>query len=698
MKRHSDFRYKYKNIIITVIFTLIVAILLIFTMFNILNIRQSNQKVLEAKSISKIRDFESSLNLSKQVINSMRYSDLAKSWANTYSSAEETYYLIKLMELINKETSILTDGDCLIGVWKPGTENAEVILNGATISEEYFINNILGLDPKKASYFMNTLRMNGEYIVFYDDTSEHNYFIKLYYEKYNNGELVYFTMIPYDILNIDQTTWYIRYNQSLLSTNNYDDYLEHGQNLKADNLFNIVYFENSANGIEYIYKSTGINLYFVLLIFSILLCISLVILYLIFKILNIIYEPINILIDETKITKGNKHINEIKLFQESIIEVNLLNNRLESVKESISIQTNERKYFNLLMGYKENINYDIDKYCLSLIEFDTFSASDKVFYIVNDLQFYASKKEDIIFIKLDELHIIFIHKCDDYKIAEEDIKIILDYTSELDVKVALTDVYDNLDKITGVYEFAYKILNYKYHFPDKDVIIFSDIYSIKGDDYNFSISIENQLINLALKGDEKALEVFDKFMKENMKSQEISTINIENYILALINMINRIFSELKLSSTELIGYDISFVEWISMRNNPNIIFTIRKALEDIIFNIKDKKTSGDKDFTNKIINFIQNNYMKDIMLIDLSEEFGLSYQRINTLFKDELSTNFKSYLNSYRIEMAQKIQTENKDIKTTELSELVGFNSSTSFIRAYKKQVGISPQEFKKNL
>ncbi len=699
MKGLFNSKFKYKNIIIVSLFSLIVTIIFTFTILNIINIRNSNKKMVESESRTHIRVFESSINLSKQLVNSVRFSKEAETWANSYTGAAETYSLIKTMELLNRQLSMLTGGECYVGAWKLGSENASVFFEAATISEERLFENILGIKPEDRDVIVERLRQTGECVILYDETTNHDSFIKLYYENYKDGEIVYFTLIPYRILDVNDTHWFLKSGENLVGTNDIDKYDTTLGTYKKDQYFKIPYTETTGYGLKYFYVRESVSVYFVIAMIVMILLLCALILYLILKLMSIVYEPINRIIDDLEISNDGKYIDEIKLFQESIIEVNLLNNKLESIKDDISLRTNERKYFNLLMGYSEDIDYGIDNFCISLFEFDAFENNDKIFYVCNDLQVYASKDENAIFIQLDKAHVLFIHKVSSYIEAEKMLTNILhNYASDVNVKIALTDMYGSVEKIPVAYELANKILNFKYYFQEKDIILFSDISNIVVNEYNFSVNVEYNLIYKVLNGDETALEIFDKFLRENISNKDISKSTTENYILALINMVNRIFSELKIAPIDLVGYNISFTEWILMKENPNIVFIIRNTLNDIIVNINEKNRTGNKETTEKILNYIHENYMKDIMLVDINTEFGISPQRVNTIFKDELDSNFKTYLNEYRIKVAQKIQREDKNIKTTELYELVGFNSSTSFIRVYKKYTGISPQEYQKTL
>ncbi len=53
-------------------------------------------------------------------------------------------------------------------------------------------------------------------------------------------------------------------------------------------------------------------------------------------------------------------------------------------------------------------------------------------------------------------------------------------------------------------------------------------------------------------------------------------------------------------------------------------------------------------------------------------------------FKKVIGDNFKNYLSIYRIEKSKEIMQENNGLRIKDLAELVGYNSSNTFIRTFK--------------
>ncbi|GEM_PF-4068324 len=89
-----------------------------------------------------------------------------------------------------------------------------------------------------------------------------------------------------------------------------------------------------------------------------------------------------------------------------------------------------------------------------------------------------------------------------------------------------------------------------------------------------------------------------------------------------------------------------------------------------------------------------------LSLEDLSNELGITRYQLSQLINEELHQNFYELINEKRVEEAISLMESDSDAHLT-LSALgfeVGFNSKSSFYRAFKKKTGLTPAAFRKQL
>ena len=97
-----------------------------------------------------------------------------------------------------------------------------------------------------------------------------------------------------------------------------------------------------------------------------------------------------------------------------------------------------------------------------------------------------------------------------------------------------------------------------------------------------------------------------------------------------------------------------------------------------------------------IIRYMQEHLDKEISLNILADEFHLSSQYISQLFKSEIGVNFLAYLTSIRMERAKKLLLATS-LSIGEISEKCGYADYRVFTKAFKKEEGSTPSQYRRN-
>ena len=86
-----------------------------------------------------------------------------------------------------------------------------------------------------------------------------------------------------------------------------------------------------------------------------------------------------------------------------------------------------------------------------------------------------------------------------------------------------------------------------------------------------------------------------------------------------------------------------------------------------------------------------------VSLADLSEALSVSTKHLSQIINQSFNKSFFDLINSYRIQEVQQILKESRDDKLTVLEAMyqVGFNSKSSFNKAFKKETGLTPTQFR---
>lgn len=111
-------------------------------------------------------------------------------------------------------------------------------------------------------------------------------------------------------------------------------------------------------------------------------------------------------------------------------------------------------------------------------------------------------------------------------------------------------------------------------------------------------------------------------------------------------------------------------------------------------NHPDKAVETESLYQN-ICGFIEGHIDEDLSLERLAREFFVSKYHIAHIFKDNLGLSIHQYITKKRLALCRQAILSNMSI--TEVYQSFGFGDYSSFFRAFKKEYGISPKDFKDN-
>lgn|GEM_PF-49736 len=110
--------------------------------------------------------------------------------------------------------------------------------------------------------------------------------------------------------------------------------------------------------------------------------------------------------------------------------------------------------------------------------------------------------------------------------------------------------------------------------------------------------------------------------------------------------------------------------------------------------IKDKNSDADLARLQRIIEYISQNLQQRLTLKEIAQSEHLSYYYLSHFIQDKLGISFQKYLTQVRLDKAIELMLFS-DKSMSVIAEEVGFASATAFNKNFKKELGISPNEYR---
>ena len=95
----------------------------------------------------------------------------------------------------------------------------------------------------------------------------------------------------------------------------------------------------------------------------------------------------------------------------------------------------------------------------------------------------------------------------------------------------------------------------------------------------------------------------------------------------------------------------------------------------------------------QVCRYINNNLAEPLTLEIVAAHVHVNSTYLSRLFKKEAGTPFNTYINQLRIQRAAQLLETGR--KVTDIAGMVGFENAKYFSQVFKKQMGMTPQEYR---
>ncbi|MEC0307385.1 response regulator [Paenibacillus lautus] len=275
------------------------------------------------------------------------------------------------------------------------------------------------------------------------------------------------------------------------------------------------------------------------------------------------------------------------------------------------------------------------------------------------------------------------------------LKSILHYL-KLPVTIGVGSMVRNLSDLKLSYQGALLALDYRLILGAEKVIFIDDVERPRPEGVRLDELKEQALIrSLKLGTEEEVTEaishIFDELIGASCTIQDVQV-----YLLEVVTAVLRSAKESGIEIEALFGAGFQLHAEIFKFSGLqeakawllDISLTIRK-------HIASSRQHAYKDIVEKALQYTREHYGdSELSLQKLCMQLHISTGYFSAVFKREVKMTYVQYLMQLRMETAKELL-RSSDLKAFEIAERVGFADPNYFSFCFKKQVGISPKEYR---
>ncbi len=249
-------------------------------------------------------------------------------------------------------------------------------------------------------------------------------------------------------------------------------------------------------------------------------------------------------------------------------------------------------------------------------------------------------------------------------------------------------VVTDVNQFSNSYKEAVYALEFVHSHRSATYLVYNERLKQKRKDL-IPFELEKGLVEAVKKGDiQEGLQKFDSYFQSIQQATDFKVNLVQRAIEDFFIVLTRSIKELGFDGDIQVGLG-------KLETTMQIKEVAKSQLITVTELLGEWRTNGIRDLLLQAKEYMDNNYHKSISLEGVADEIGISSYYLSKLFKEKFQVTFMEYLKNTRIQKAIALLLDRENMPLKEIALNVGYKDPNYFSTAFKKEVGMSPSEYR---
>lgn len=411
------------------------------------------------------------------------------------------------------------------------------------------------------------------------------------------------------------------------------------------------------------------------------------------EIIDSVVEAIALMEEERKYKKEIKK--NLQLIKEKYLADLVLYGKPEDQDAEMSLIDLKGAYFQTAVFYVQYFNSVDELASEKLID------NEVAFHMaVKSIRAYIQKYENLeVFFQSNRIIVLFgFEEKSENSIQKniEEIMNLLECSLNAYIICGVGSVYQGVQRIPYTYKEAEKVIESRYEYGNRSVVFYKEIKKDNVEHFLQFKILSDSIQSAIKKRDGKELRIqLEKLLKNISQIPQMNQSSLGFMLVELLLLSYKAPEDDNLYQSFFKNSGGFLIDIFKAKSFDEISKTIWDYYNIMFIYLEESNTCEAERSVQKALDYIKTNYSNpELIFKEVADAVNLSTSYLSALMKKYGNINYNLYLNEVRIENAKKLLIS-PDVKSYEVAFRVGFNSSQYFSSCFKKNIGITPREYR---